>query len=194
MNAVMVAHVTAATSLVSRGSAAAQPRKRHGKKKAQPPGTPHGDGGSRHAWPPGDWSRPPSDSMAPTPGPPGQVGIVGPASTSSTTSARPVGTGPRPRHGDRGIRPVETLTLCSGEGVPSCGTGSRPRLGGFGVRVVVSVLSMGSMTSVPPAGTAIGRTSTLPGGRATTIRLAMTRQGGCGAVRRREIRSIPGRG
>jgi hypothetical protein len=85
---------------------------------------------------------------------------------------RPVGTGPRPRHGDRGIRPVETLTLCSGGGVPSCGTGLRPRLGGFGIRVVVSVLSMGSMTSVPPAGIAIGRTSTLPGGRATTIRLA----------------------
>jgi hypothetical protein len=50
-------------------------------------------------------------------------------------------------------------------------TGSRPPLAGSGVRVVVGLPSMGSMTSMPRAGTAIGRTSTLPGGRATTTRL-----------------------
>ena len=50
--------------------------------------------------------------------------VAGPATTSSTTSTRPAGTGPRRRPGDLGIRPVETRCrpcTAPGDGRPEQG-------------------------------------------------------------------------
>jgi hypothetical protein len=78
---------------------------------------------------------------------------------SSMTSMRPVGTGPRLRPGEAGIRPVETR--CRAGEARHRVDKIRPRLGGFGVRVV-GLPSTGSKIRVRLAGIATSKSARRP--------------------------------